>query len=77
MKSPDRHNYLLPVDFEIDLADDITIKRKVVSAEEVRDRLKVAGATVTLVFSMPAEMALAREKAAAKAWHGWKVAKVC
>lgn len=50
MKSPHRHNYLLPVDFEIDVADDITIKRKVVSAEEVRDRLKVAGATVTLVL---------------------------
>jgi formylglycine-generating enzyme required for sulfatase activity len=50
MKSPDRRNFLLPVEARIELPDTYSIKRQAVAAEDIRDQLKAAGATVSLLL---------------------------
>lgn len=50
MKSPDRRNFLLPVDARTGRDDSPTLERQAVSAESIRDKLKPLGARVTLVI---------------------------
>jgi branched-chain amino acid transport system substrate-binding protein len=48
-KSPDRRNYLLPVDARTGFDDSPELVRQAVSAEDIRDRLKTVGARLALL----------------------------
>jgi len=50
IKSPDRRNFLLPIDARTGTGDAPALDRQAVSAEAVRDKLKAAGARVTLLI---------------------------
>ncbi len=50
IKSPDRRNFLLPIDARTGTSDAPALDRQAVSAEAIRDKLKAAGARVTLLI---------------------------
>jgi hypothetical protein len=50
IKSPDRRSFLLPIDARTGTGDAPALDRQAVSAEAIRDKLKAAGARVTLLI---------------------------
>lgn len=50
MKSPDRRNFLLPIDARTGVDNARPLERQAVSAEEIREKLKAVGARVTLLI---------------------------
>jgi hypothetical protein len=50
IKSPDRRNFLLPIDARTGTGDAPALDRQALSAEAIRDKLKAAGARVTLLI---------------------------
>jgi lipoprotein NlpD len=50
MKSPDRRNFLLPIDARTGHDDSPSLERQAVAAEGIRDKLKPLGSRITLVI---------------------------